>query len=198
MPRLASDNFNRAKCALVSPWVGSPNSVLPIIVSNHVEDQTITEDAIALYAAFPWGANQYAQVTVLAADSQAYMGACVRGESSLSGRQLYYITVNNLGGSATVEIGYVVPGTPDQYTTLASTVMAVTAGSVLRVVATGTSIAGYLDNRLVLGPITNGAIPGPGTAGVYLFINSGGTLANGQVDNWEGGILNVPRRHYAP
>lgn len=186
MTILASDNFTRANGALGANWSnmggGAINALT--IVSDAVQDSSLSNDGAALYTGISWPNDQYSQGTIVATSSGCGPGLVVRG--SVAAQTAYVLQ----SSSTTWTIQSFVAGTVTNLTSGTGTFV---ASDTLLLQAVGTTISAY-HNGVLLGSVTNSAIAS-GNAGIYISTD-GSNLADAVADNFVGGNFAVPTSYF--
>ena len=191
MSVLVTDDFNRADGGLGANWTTIAANEAPQIRSNLVEDLTANvTGAGALYTAITWPSDQYASFTIVSLVTSSTREVNIWLRALTTEATGYAFTVNGpLGSTARLRIRRINNGTP---TSLGDTGAAATvaANDVLRaeVIGSGasTTVNLYINGIIQL-TNTDGTPINSGSAGISLFAPSGGTTADAQLDNFEGG-----------
>jgi hypothetical protein len=197
--QLASDNFQRGAGGLGANW--TTNVGTPVIASSGVvEGTTLNNPSVAHYNAVSFPNDQYSESTILAlANNNCFCGVVVRAAASA---QTYYelvargpLTVGN-GALILVKLISGVQSALTAYTTgaIAVTGLSLNAGDVVSLVASGTTISGYLNGILIIQG-TDASIAS-GSAGIQVQPNNPANTAH--VTNWDGGSAVLPTSTFSP
>jgi hypothetical protein len=172
-PTAVSDNFNRSNSTdLGSNWTEVPLGGFGVWNNALSTQSTGVYPSLAYWSANSFNANQYAQLTATAIQSNwNAVGPAVR----VSSGNCYAASWHDTN---VLELHKVVSGTDTVIGT--STTLAV--GDVIRIEVSGTSVTVKKNGTAVIGPITDSALSS-GSAGLY----SNGAGAAG--DDWYGGDL---------
>jgi hypothetical protein len=181
-PELAmpTDDFNRADSTdLGANWT-PPSAYSPMqIVSNAVRPTVTTDTNSGEYYAGTFTNDQYSQVVIKALPASSFVGCgpAVRMSASAGG---YTVAVNTVAG---IHL-YGPSGVIGSY---GETTPAV--NDLIRLEAEGTAIRVYQNGTLRIS--TTDSNIASGNPGIFAYAN-GQTLADIQLDDWEGGNLGAP------
>jgi chitodextrinase len=183
---LAQDNFNRANGGLGPNWTVIASD--PRIANGRVQETNATDgnDAIPIYTAVAWPANQYSQVRVVAASQHSGCSAVVRAKNDPLVDMYFVYVIGPLGPNAQVVLAKFVR---HNYTELWSSTRAVNSGDLLYLGAHGSTLTVKLNGE-VLTTMTDTSITAPGFAGLDITDYDGqGAPGQGLCDDWEGGAI---------
>ncbi len=182
---LASDDFNRANGGPGAGWTVIDSD--PQIVAQHVQEPNTRDgnDSIAIYTGRTWPADQYSQVTVLAASLHQGASAVVRAKIDPVIEMYFVYVVGPLGPGAQVVLAKFVT---HNYTELFRGVVPVNGGDTLFLGVQGTTLTVKLNGTTVT-TRTDGSIT-QGYPGFDITDYDGqGAPGDGQLDNWSAGTI---------
>ena len=161
------DQFNRADGGLGTDWTALVGTNPYSIISNVAASNGASAENCTVYNAFSPAANQWAQVTVTQAASNAFVGPAVRG----SGTSWYVFYADN----ASRALYRIVSGTP---TSLASSGTGFAVNDVMRLEVEGTTLRAYV-NGVLWTSVTDSSLSS-GNAGMATW----STSTSGRVDDF--------------
>ena len=180
---LASDDFNRADGGPGQGWTVIDSD--PRIVGQRVQEFFASDgnDSIAIYTGRTWAADQYSQVTVLAASPHSGASAVVRAKNDPNIEMYFAYVIGPLGPGAQLVLAKFVGHI---YTELWRDVVTVNAGDTLYLGVQGTTLTVKL-NGVVMTAQSDGSIVA-GYPGFDITDYDGqGASGDGQLDNWSAG-----------
>jgi hypothetical protein len=175
----ATDDFGRANGGLGANWTTAGSAMsAPQIATNQVQVFAVGSDSGAIWNADAFPNDQYAKVTLktLNTDNGRCVGVQLRTNSGTNdGYQC--VARGPFGATTPIEIR-------DAYTVIASGTAVVAANDVLLGNVVGTTITLYINGVQRLQ--TTDATWTAGSAGVYLFVDSG-AASDAVLDDFEAG-----------
>jgi len=182
----AADDFNRANGGLGTNWTTLPSPYgAPQIVGELVQIASVGTDVAAYYNAVTFDADQFGQVVLTTANTNADKALMILLRCNTSGSTIFYrfrIT-GPLGGTCATQIAYASPGV----TQISAGTTTINAGDVMCATAVGTTLTMYVNGTSVLSgthsTLTAGAV------GISLYNDTGGTAADVQLDDFVAGSV---------
>ena len=182
----AADDFNRANGGLGTNWTTLPSPYgAPQIVGELVQIASVGTDVAAYYNAVTFDADQFGQVVLTTANTDANKALIILLRCNTAGQQIFYrfrIT-GPLGGTCATQIAYV----NVSVTQISAGTTTINAGDVMCATAVGTTLTMYVNGTSVLSgthsTLTAGAV------GISLYNDTGGTAADVQLDDFVAGSV---------
>jgi hypothetical protein len=181
---LLTDNFNRAN---VSPLAGIWSTMTGAgnldIVSNALQVGAVSNDGQVRNNSVTWPNDHWAEVTITTLNN-GFAGAGVLLRAATGANTTYRCSaVGPFGASTAVRIDKIVAGS---YTAISSSTATVATTDALRCEVQGTTLTLKINGVTRVGPSTDSSIAS-GSAGIMVFVDPGGAVTDGVVDNFTGG-----------
>lgn len=179
----ATDNFNRANGGLGANWTTVSTMAAPLISGNLVQTNLVSQDSAAFWNADTFPNDQRSQVIATKAitDTGKSVFAAVRVAAAT--KDFYAAGARGpLGASATLEIRKFISGTS---TVLSTATKTINAGDLIMCEVIGNTLNAYV-NGVLQGTVASGGQLLTGSAGIFIFVDTGADT-DAQLDDWQGG-----------